>query len=827
MDDGFRFKYETLRALLNKNGQALQIMSDLEADLNHMHHYDSRIKYPIQRLFTRALLMAQELNLMTRDHYSDLYDVIFTLAGETDKIFSSGQVHSPGGEQSPSEGSNPEAHAPLVLPLSPGTDADVALAGGKARGVWKLGQHFDDLTLPGFVITTAAYDRILRDNGIQDRIRLLLNDMDVIEDPALFQARTRTIRRLIRSSTIGKEIETAINRQADAVEQTAPTRLWAVRSSAVGEDSVHSFAGQFDTALEINRQDLVKAYLGVLASRFTDRAVRYRTFHQFREIDTPMAVLFMPMVDAAAAGTLHTRDIKAPRADTMVISAVPGLANRMVAGEEPADTYTISKGRSPEILDAQKVTTENNEYITREQLLEIARTAGEAVDRFGHELDIEWAVDKEGKIRFLQARPLNLTWEANRSTPRPSINKDRLPVLETGITIFPGRAEGPLVFLAPGESMVDVPEGAVVLVEQARPELGTILPKIAALLVMDGSPVAHLATLARECSVPSIFKIGKKAHLLAGKKRVSVNATRRTVYEGGRWPGIRERVRARIAAGNRHEKKSGPLYDLVLALNLLDPDAGSFKATACTSVHDVLRFIHEMSVRSMFGFGDSQTRGWKNKSKKLITDLPLKCHIIDLDNSTPETVKKASPEEVKSVPFQALWRGIADERLFWPERWEARMRGLPADFTETVLGGNRGPRRSSANNYAIVARDYMNLNARFNYHYAMVDAMVGPGTENNHVHFRFRGGGASDDNRTRRAKFLERVLRQEGFGVDRRNDLLTAWFRRYPREASESALEVLGRLMVCARQLDAILKTDTGIREYADAFLKEEFRRFV
>jgi len=38
---------------------------------------------------------------------------------------------------------------------------------------------------------------------------------------------------------------------------------------------------------------------------------------------------------------------------------------------------------------------------------------------------------------------------------------------------------------------------------------------------------------------------------------------------------------------------------------------------------------------------------------------------------------------------------------------------------------------------------------------------------------------------------------------------------------------VLGRLMVCARQLDAILKTDTGIREYADAFLKEEFRRFV
>jgi len=154
------------------------------------------------------------------------------------------------------------------------------------------------------------------------------------------------------------------------------------------------------------------------------------------------------------------------------------------------------------------------------------------------------------------------------------------------------------------------------------------------------------------------------------------------------------------------------------------------------------------------------------------------------------------------------------------------MRGMPSDFKETVLGGDRGPRRPSDKNYAIVARDYMNLNARFAYHYAMVDAMVGPGTEHNHVHFRFRGGGAGEENKQRRARFLERILRETGFGVDRSGDLVTAWFRRYPQTDSENALELLGHLIVCARQLDAVLKTDAAIKLYGEYFLSQRFDMF-
>jgi pyruvate,water dikinase len=289
---------------------------------------------------------------------------------------------------------------------------------------------------------------------------------------------------------------------------------------------------------------------------------------------------------------------------------------------------------------------------------------------------------------------------------------------------------------------------------------------------------------------------------------------------------MRERVLARIAAGGRLPR-SGPLYDLVLALNLLDPDAPSFKARSCRSLHDTIRFMHEMSVRSMFDFGDEQKKGWKKKGCRLQTSIPMDFYVIDLDRSAPTTPKAVAPDQIESTPFHALWRGFAGERLPWPQRWNREMMGFSRDFQDTVLGAHRGPRRPGSANYLMVARDYLNLNARFAYHYTMVDAIVGPGSENNHVYFTFRSGGASTEQRTRRLRFLEVVLRNLRFEVDRRGDTLIAWLRRYSASDTELSLERLGRLIVCSRELDAALRNDAWVRMYAQYFLDEKYGFFT
>jgi pyruvate,water dikinase len=304
---------------------------------------------------------------------------------------------------------------------------------------------------------------------------------------------------------------------------------------------------------------------------------------------------------------------------------------------------------------------------------------------------------------------------------------------------------------------------------------------------------------------------------------VSVNATTRKIYEGSRWPGIKERVLSRLASAKK-SSETEPLHDVVLALHLTDPFSPSFKPKGCQSIHDVIRFIHEMSVRQMFQFGDKHSHIWSQKTHRLKTSLPINIKLLDLENPTGK--KDIDPSELNSIPFAAFWKGFSDPALSWPQRWETELSGVPPAFREQILGGLKGPRSRKDPNYLILARDYLNFNARFAYHYAMVDAFVGFGAENNYVHLRFHGGGGSDEKVHRRAKFIEWVLREVRFGVDRRGDLVTAWMQRYPKKDSEEALETLGRLLVCARQLDLLMGSESNVKMFAKKFLEGNYQAF-
>jgi pyruvate,water dikinase len=801
--------YETLRSVLNRNGTALQLLADLEADLNHFSGSDDRILRSLRRLVDEITLMAQELNLMSNNRYFDLYDAIFHIGTEIDSVIQ----QAPGMEA-----------FPLVVTLAEEASLNPAIVGGKAAGVASLRQLLPDSITGGFTITTAAYRLFLEENRLVDRIRLLLSDMEAVTERDQFRARTKAIRDLIRSASVPKEVHNAITHHASELADSAVSG-WAVRSSAISEDGRFTFAGQFDSKLMVMPDDLDDAYRFVLASRFSDRAVIYRLNCGVREVDTPMAVLFMPMIDPRAAGVIYTTDPQDPEAESMVVNAVSGLGESVVKGTVKADIFHLSRESKPKLLQAEGANDRGaTAYLSEALLSRIGALAMAAADAAGHEIDMEWAVDKSEQIWLLQGRRVYVDTVKGATESK---TKEELPLIEGGLTVFPGRAEGNVVWLGHGNDPASVPKGSVLIADQATPELAAALPKIAALLITEGNPAGHLAVLVREFAVPCIFRLEKKTQRLLGKTIISVDATNRKIYDGSRWPGVRERVLNRITDTKR-QTRSGPLYDLVLAFNMTDPYASSFKAKKCQSIHDIIRFVHEMSVRSMFGFGDKQHGRWgKGKEfRRLKTTLPLKLRLVDLDGSVSSQKKDVEPDQVGSIPFQALWRGLSDTQLPWPERWENQFIYLPSEIREAVLGGNQGPRRRSDANYAMVASDYLNLNARFAYHYAMIDAIIGYGNEDNHVHFRFRGGGAGDENRIRRARLLELVLRQSHFGVDRREDLVTAWMRRYPQPESETALELIGRLMVCARQLDIRMHTDADIKIHANRFLAGKYDIF-
>ena len=177
----------------------------------------------------------------------------------------------------------------------------------------------------------------------------------------------------------------------------------AVRSSALGEDSADaSFAGQYETILDVTGIEALRAAVETcLASLQNERATAYRQRSTGGD-DVAMSVVVQTMAPAASAGVLFTADPVTGRRDRIVIDAVAGLGEALVSGHASPDHYVLDRtGATREAhLDGDTAILGDT---VRRTLLSAALMA-EAAE--GHPLDLEWAVDADGEIHWLQARPI-------------------------------------------------------------------------------------------------------------------------------------------------------------------------------------------------------------------------------------------------------------------------------------------------------------------------------------------------------------------------------------------------------------------------------------
>ena len=177
----------------------------------------------------------------------------------------------------------------------------------------------------------------------------------------------------------------------------------AVRSSALGEDgSDASFAGQYDTVLNVCGIDaLHRAINQCVASADSEHASSYKGSQQ-RNTDTAMNIVVQRMVPAQVAGVVFTADAVSGRRDLLVVDAVAGLGEALVSGAATPDHYAINT--RGEVVRRELCSTEP--LLSDPQLSELACLARDAADKAGHPLDLEWAIDADGTLFWLQARPI-------------------------------------------------------------------------------------------------------------------------------------------------------------------------------------------------------------------------------------------------------------------------------------------------------------------------------------------------------------------------------------------------------------------------------------
>jgi pyruvate,water dikinase len=820
----FRQAYASFRRLLGRNSELLSLFTDLETDLKYVAPSAPEVRDRTRRILAISLDLIQDLNELQDGHASRLFRAHERIEASLRAGF---------------EGLDGPTRLPLVLSLDDAATLRPEHAGGKAANLAALRAALPGVVPDGFVITTSAYRRLEAAAGVTGTIRGLVAGSN--DGEAVLERHADELRSQLARATVPPDVQQAVMAQLDS--RTSSTR-WAVRSSGVGEDGQLLFAGQFESLLGVPTAGVLEAYLTVAASRFSRRALAYRLTGGLTEFDTPMAVLALAMVDARASGVLYTRDPHDPSGDSMWLTSTFGLGADVLAGEAGADLFVIARhppGRVIEQRIAEKAyvlgLTDGPPYLRRVDLTGPDRTApslaadeiraiaelGLAAERhFGQPQDVEWALDTAGAIRLLQSRPLVLGTGPSGRDARSS----SAPVVLRGRPLGPGRAVGIVQRAPEGTTFDEVRADAVLVVRQPTPEISRVLGTIAALVAEEGTPQSHAAALVRQAGVPAIYgATGALARLVDGEA-VGVDGSRGEVYAGTPWPELRGRRGSRSAV----PRAQGFVHQLVLTLNLGDPAAPRFGADGCRSIHDIVRVVHERALAAMFRMGDRYSHGSSGISCRLDSPLPLNVGVLDLGGAiaaeAERRARRVGPGAIRSIPFAALWIGLADPRVTWAGRRVVSAAG----FWSVVQGGATGDagamRHLGDRNYLIVAPDYVNFNARLAYHYAMIDAVVGELDENNYIAFRFCGGGASEPRRDRRAQFLGLVLGRLGFGTDRRGDLVNAWLRASPRQACEEALTHLGRLMACARQLDMLLDDDEAVGAWAKRFLDGDYEAF-
>lgn len=706
------------------------------------------------------------------------------------------------------------------------TPADASLVGNKSHNLRRIQAaglaHVPD----GFTITSTTYARLIEHNRLRPALDLLLAAIDPDSQASLDQA-SQALMTLVGHMEFPADVTLAMTEEFDRLAARcprAPLRV-AVRSSALHEDSRHSFAGQYRTVLNVGRDELQSAYLKVLASKYTPQALRYRMHAGLADEETAMAVLVVEMVAATAAGVVYTLDPESGDRQSLQVHAVRGLGQTLVEGETVPDVFLFA-GRPPQPVATRAGSQEQALLLAQGRLSEqavspsagaeklavspeeaaaLARLGMELETFFGEPQDIEWALAGEGGPVILQSRPLrpgsSPAAEDAAATP-PAID---LPPLLTGARCAAsGLATGTVVHWNTG-ALRDLPDRTVLVSRHIPPSLVRHIDRLAAVVCEQGSITGHFSTVCREFGVVLLVEAKEALRLLQPESEVTVSGTAGTVYAGS-LPGqaVESAGKSGVPATD-FARRLRTLLDHIVPLCLQDPDHPEFRPQGCRSLHDIIRYAHETAIRTMFGLS-GLAPGQSARRRTLDSELPLVLQLLDVGGAFAEgSGDPIGAAQLRSEPFAALWQGLNHPGIDWQSHSLFDWQG----FGDMALSGGvvSGEAKEFAS-YAILGQEYCNLNLRFGFHFTVVDSYCARHSPANYFRLRFAGGGGTPEGREVRLELLSRILLRLGCEVRVQGDVLDARIDGWPEAELTGLLTEIGRLLGMTKQLDLILRAE-------------------
>ena len=442
---------------------------------------------------------------------------------------------------------------------------DVGSVGGKNAS---LGQLFNSLrqdginALDGFATTAEAYRMLLKENGLEEKLRVLLSDFDAADVNELAK-RGHAARSAVMETPLPGELKKAVLTAYEHLSARIGRKPEvAVRSSATAEDLPEaSFAGQQETFLNVRGQvGLLNAVHACFASLFTDRAISYRAKRGFDHLQIALSVGVQPMVrsDKGSAGVIFTLDTESGFRDAVVVTGSFGLGEFVVQGVVTPDEWIVFKPtlaagfrpiierrcgskevrlvyadgtravRSEPVADAERRRFSLND----DEVLKLARWACRIEEHYSElagqarPMDIEWAKDGiTGELFILQARPETVhsskAFAAIAETYRLQTHSEK--PLVTGQAVGEKIGVGRVRVVRELSGLSTVEAGDVLVAEMTDPDWEPVMKRAAALVTDKGGRTAHAAIVSRELGLPCIVGTGNATSVLITGTEVTVS----------------------------------------------------------------------------------------------------------------------------------------------------------------------------------------------------------------------------------------------------------------------------------------------------------------
>ncbi len=690
-----------------------------------------------------------------------------------------------------------------------------------------LQRSMPDYVPPGFVLTAAGCEQILRENDLQEEISRRVQIAGGITASTALEL-ANSLDALINGASMPADLTDDLGRELERLRRETAGRdmrlifrgrMWPGSGNGPEMELDHGLV-LWGPSLPLNSDDeaIMAALRSTIALKYHAPALVYKRYRGLTDLGAGMCVACLCVEEGASGGVAHTGNPMSPVSFTsgnVHLYTGRGLPEDIEYSLLPVDVLHVSRShphkvRLRNVAGPAGRTGPDDPVLSDEEAVRIAELSL-SLENAGNcrRQSVTFALEPSGGLKVLMQRAM-IMGHVEDAEVIPADEELPLPLLAGGVAASPGICCGKPYILKDLADMADFPLGGLLVVERDLYQWTALMDRACGIVAESGILASRLGSLAREFGKPAIFGMQGAVEQLAGQECVTVYGDGCLVYPG------RVETLLELAQPPRDFMPQSPVLAIlrhaaehILPLNLtLDPDSPDFTAASCNTYHDIGRFCHEKAVQAMFDFGSDHRRA-ASRVKQLQDDVLKQFWVVNLDDGFdgPINGPVVHISKIKSKPMLALWKGM--NAWAWQGPPAVNGKGFMSVLFEATANPHLDPATQSTffteKNYFMIAGDYCSLHSRFGFHFVSVEARITERQAENYVLFRLRGGAANIERRVARVNFVGDILWEFGFTPKISSDAVAARAENISPEEGMALLHVAGHMCIHTRQLDMIM----------------------